>query len=129
MTIEKQQPQLPSRTISFQIKDNQYSIDFPNTGQLIDIETLKISLARNQYEGIANARTISADYIRFLIDAIATLTVLCPTLKKDLKIESFTALDAMDSRILLQVYMKKILPWIASWEKVLNQDLDEEVGA
>jgi hypothetical protein len=125
MSEIKTEIKTPPRTIAVTIQGNDYSIPFPNTGQLMDIEVLKVSFARNSYDGIANARTNSSDYVRFLIDALSTFTVLCPGLKKDLKVENFAALDAIDSKRILDAYLNKVLPWMKEWESVLNSELPE----
>lgn len=123
----KTEKKLPERKKTFKIADNSYTVDFPTTGGLIEIESLKAQLSRNNYAGISEQGTIAANYSRLLIDMIATLSVLVPQLKKDMSIKSISELNPLDSKKLLQVYIKDILPWITDWFTILNTDDSEEV--
>ena len=120
---------LPSRKITVQIKQNSYEIEFPNTGKLIDIELMKMSMTGNKYGALADSGTTSGDYARFTIDMIANLTVLTPDLKKDLKVNSISELDILDSKYLLKIYLKQILPWLNEWQTLLNSDDEEQNDA
>lgn len=111
----------PSRSISFSIKDNNYHINYPNTGSLIDMEVMKVSLSRNTYDGIVSSRSTKAQYVQFIIDTIATFTVLCPSLRQDLKIAAFTELNVEDMNQLVKIYIEVVLPWLNEWERFLNQ--------
>jgi hypothetical protein len=125
--MEKSQSKLPARNLTFTIVDNEYVVSYPNTGQLLDIETGKINISRDTYNGLVNTNTNAGAYSKLLIDAIAVLNIICPQLKKDLKVTSILNLDAIDSKEILKVYVKTILPWLNEWESILNQDLFEEV--
>ncbi len=117
---------LPAKSITFKVKENDYTINYPDTGGLMEIEIFKTSLSRGAYETISKTSTISSDYVRFMIDMIALFSVLCPNLKKDLKVETFSQLAVIDSKMLLGVYIKSILPWWSEWEKVLNSPFEED---
>jgi hypothetical protein len=125
METKQEEKKLPERKKSFKISDNTYSVDFPSTGGLIEIESLKAQLARNNYSGIVDNGTIMSNYSRFLIDMIATFNVLFPQLKKDMNVKSISELHPLDSKKLLQVYLKEVLPWLQEWFDILNNDEDE----
>lgn len=118
----------PKSQVEIAVKDRKYKIDYPNTGQLIDIEKMKATLSGNSYDGISNQNTNSGFYAKYLIDMVATFNILCPDLIKDLKVKSILELNAVDSNILLKIYVKELLTWFIEWENALNSD-DEELDA
>jgi len=120
------QQSLPSKTITFKIIENSYTVSYPNNGQLLDIESTKSLLTRQQYHSIAQGEQISAQRARVTTDWIAFMSVCCPDLKKELLVKSFSELDQDSSKKILLVYIREILPWLIQWEEVLNAD-DEEV--
>ena len=119
---------MPERKKTFKIKDNSYDCEFFNTGQLLEVELLKTQLSRGQYNELSNAGTVSSNYSRFMVDCIATLTVLIPSLKKDMNVKTISELKVEDSKYILQIYLKEIFPWVQSWMDFLNSD-DEQVEA
>lgn len=124
METKQEVKKMPERKKSFKIHDNTYTVDFPNTNGLIEIESLKAQLSRNNYSGITDQGTIMGNYSRLLIDMIATFTVLFPQLKKDMSIKSISELNALDSKKLLQVYLKEVAVWFNDWFELLNSDDD-----
>lgn len=116
----------PSKTITLKIegKDkgdaNEYDIKFPNTGELMRIQTVKASLLKGQLGSILEAGTIDGDYVSILSGMIATLTVCCPKIVTDLSVDSLTELEAIDSARLLKVYIEQYLPWYNEWREILQ---------
>jgi hypothetical protein len=58
---------------------------------------------------------------------IAFLSTCCPEMRKDLKVNTFSELDMLASKKLLNIYIKTILPWLTEWEILLNTDEDTKV--
>ena len=127
METKTEEKKLPERKRTFKIEANSYDVEFPNTGQLLEIEILKVQLARGQYNEITNAGTINSNYSRLLIDMIAVFTVLFPQLKKDMNVKTISELKVEDSKKLLQLYVKEILPWMNLWMDVMNSDDEDEI--
>lgn len=117
-----EQKQLPERKKTFKILENTYTVDFPTTGGLMEIEIMKAQLSRGQYSALAENATVNSSYSRFLIDMIATFTVLLPDLKKDMNVKTISELNPLDSKKLLKVYLSDVLPWLNSWFEILNSD-------
>lgn len=113
---------LPKEKLDFSIDENDYSITFPNNGEYIEIEGMKARLTRDTYNSMAVGVSVSAQMARYTVDMIACLSVLCPKIKEDLKVESFSELKMIDSKRILKVYIDKILPWLTEWESVLNAE-------
>lgn len=116
----------PPRELSIKVEDNSYVIKYPNTGQFLQIESMKISLTQDKYNSMVTGSTVSSQMARYTTDMIAFLSVCCPQMKKDLKVDTFSELDAIANKKILSIYIKTILPWLFEWEELLNAE-DEEV--
>jgi hypothetical protein len=118
---------LPVSKIEIKIENNLYEIEFPTTGQLIDIQVLKSDLAGGSYSALINSSSADGQYAGFLVDMIATFTVLLPKLKTDLNVRSIGALPVDKSKKLVKAYLKTYLPWYNEWQKfIINLDEEEE---
>lgn len=117
---------LPKEKITIAIGENEYSISFPDNGQYIEIEAMKCRLTRDTYNSMASGGSVSSQMARYTVDMIAFLSVACPKIREDLKVESFSELKMIDSKKILQVYVKSILPWLMEWESVLNAEEEGE---
>lgn len=116
---------IPNRTKKIVVSGNTYELKYPNTGGLIDIEVLKSSLTNDKYDAISYSNTNASTFVRFTVDMISGLTVMCPQLKAELKVKSFVELDPMTTKLLVNVYVKEILPWLNEWEVALGTDDSE----
>lgn len=121
----------PSKTISLTIWDNEYEVKFPNNGQLIDIETFKIALGKGTKDNLLLNPTQNSILAYTTLEMVATFTYVIPELIEDLlgKKKSLLELSPIESKQLVDVYMKVYTPWHNDWMKVINADLqkvDEE---
>lgn len=116
---------IPPRKKTIKVKGKSYEIEFPNTGGLIDIELLKMSLAKDQYGSLLDTNTSTSNWAMYSVDMIATLSILTPDLLKSMEVDSIRSLDVLDGKMLLKVYIKDILPWMREWDQVLNSDEEE----
>lgn len=125
--MSEKQPSLslPSRTISINIGDRQYSVKFPNNGQFIDIERAKLDLSSGNLKNMLFGTT-TGQLAYMLIEAIATFNVLIPDLAKDLDVKSLLDLDPYQSRELIVAYEKQYFPWIEQWRKIINAPIQDE---
>jgi len=113
------QKALPSKDLKIEIKGNSYTIAFPNTGQFIDIASLKTKIAR-EYESFSGGTDYNMSYAKVLVDMIATFNVLLPELKKDLNITGILSLSLLESRQLLDPYIEIYLPWITEYLDIVT---------
>ena len=111
---------LPKTTKDITVLDHDYIVKFPNNGQFIEIEVMKAHMTRDAYNTIASGNSVSSMQARFTVDMIAFFSVCCPKLRTDLKVDSFSELDMLTSKDILNVYLKEVLPWLSEWEMVLN---------
>lgn len=113
-----------SKEIVVKILDNEYTIHFPTTGQLIRIQTSKIRMADGTYQDLLMSSSDSL-FVRFLIDAIASFQVLIPKLFEHLTKDIFE-MDLMQTKPIVKVYTDVYLPWYNDWTKLIQgEDTDE----
>ena len=123
-----------NRSIKIDVRGNIYQIEYPNTGQQIDIELLKSRIADGNYDSLRFSSNplflLQAD----IIDMIATFTILIPQLKKDLNVKSFFDLKEEETDELLNIYSEQFIPWyveikqmIKNPDKNLNKNQDKGV--
>ncbi|NIG54739.1 hypothetical protein [Chitinophaga sp. Cy-1792] len=117
---------MPLRSVSVRIGNNDYTINYPNTGQLIDIDVLKAQFSGGNYEKLKYS--YDAGFLRsaVTIDAVATLNVLLPQLKEDLTVKSLFALDRDKMEMVLSEYIAKIVPWFEEWDQLLANPNDKQ---
>ena len=108
------------RKIKLKIQNNEYEVEFPNQGQLIDIETNKILYSQGQYMALIRQNNISSNLTVDLIEIAATFPILIPELKKDLKTDSIFELDIISCLELTEVYNNDFLPWYNSWWTIIK---------
>lgn len=99
------------KQVEVKIENKTYTIEFPNVGQVMEIESKKIALGGGVYKGLVQAGTKSATYNLDLIDAISTFTVLIPELRKDLAVENFLDIDLFLGKKIVDAYNKQYYPW------------------
>lgn len=114
------------RTIDFNVKGNSYTLTFPTVGQLFQIEAMKVSVTLGTYGEMVKGITITILRTLDFVDMVAYLTILCPNLIKDLKVDSLTKLDIFDAKELVLEYRKQVVPWINKWQETLNDFKEEE---
>lgn len=116
---------LPNQSIDFEFGGNNYTINFPNNGQFIDIEKTKAQLT-NGYYGEMKSGSGNSYYATMIVDMIATFSVLCKDLIKDLN-KDVLKITLIESKPLVDIYQKKYLPWFNEWSNILAEvDLEEE---
>ena len=122
MDKQKEAKPLPAKSISVEIEGNLYQINYPNNGQLIDIEALKINLSKGTIDGLLFARTAGSQLAYLTVEMIATFTVLIPQLVKDMRVDSFLDLTPLETKGLLKVFQAEYHPWFKEWYEYINED-------
>lgn len=106
------------RQKKFKIGEKTFVADFPNVGQIIDLESLKQALTSNRYGQMAASGIASMYYALDLVDAIAFYQIVVPEVAKYFDIKNFASLSVDKSRDLVDVYQKQIKPW---FDETLNE--------
>lgn len=104
------------------IKENEYVINYPTAGQLMDIEFLKVHLSKGRYSQLMSNGTMDSEYALDLVDTEAYLSVLLPggAFKKDFNVESLRDLGLDDSLEVVKSFKEQVLPFIAEIRKAIN---------
>ena len=101
------------RNLTISIGEKKFSCDFPNVGQLIDLESLKQSLTNNKYGVMASSGITNMYYALDLVDAISFYQICVPSVAKFYDIKNFASLsvDRIKELGLIEVYQEQIKPW------------------
>lgn len=109
------------RELEIVIKGVKYTASFPTVGDFLNIERYKMTLSASQYSAMVASGLFSAGQALDIIDMIAYFTVLIPKLKEDLKVETFSELDLLDSKELVDLYKGEFKPWVEEWMKLFSE--------
>jgi hypothetical protein len=103
------------------IGDTTYSIEYPNVGQVLDIENLKILLSGDMYSSLVKSVHKTGLDLLNLIDGVAYFSVLADGFKKKYDIEKFTAMGGVEQAQIKQAFVKQFWPWFVKIEQELNK--------
>jgi len=113
------------RSTKLKIKKNSYEVNFPTVGELIQIESLKITLSNGKYGDMLQSNMVSMLRALDYIDMIAYFSTLCPNILKDAKVD-LTKIDAIDAIELLSVYKDQFIPFWKKYENLAQGNFEEE---
>jgi len=108
--------------ITFKLLQNTYKIEFPNTGEYMDILSRRELLTSGQYRSIS----LGSSYNKDLIDAITLFSILVPDMKKTLNVDSIFDLDLVRSKEIVKTYRKDVKKWYQDMLDFLNLADEEE---
>lgn len=116
---------MDSKIIKFNA-DFEATVKFPNVGQLMDIESMKMALTNGQYALMIESGTQLATFQLDIADAVSYLSVLVPDLKKEYGVKNWGALEAKQGKQLVNIYKKQFLPWFKPMmDELTKVDTDE----
>lgn len=114
------------RTKKFQIGEKTFIVNFPNVGQIIDIEGLKQAMTNNKYGAMASSGIISMYYALDFVDCASFLQICCPDVARYFDIKNYMELSPEKMEEFVNVYKQDILPWynevMSELRKVGKQD-------
>ena len=103
------------REIAITYNDKKFIVKFPNVGQLMDIESLKMALTGGKYGTFAASGIKSMYFVLDMVDAISFFSVMCPRLKNFITQEDvdvdYTQMKPESVKPLVDIYKKDIVPW------------------
>ena len=106
------------RNCAFNIGEKKFIANFPNVGQIIDMESLKQALTNNRYGTMAASGIASMYYALDMVDAIAFFQVCVPSVAKYYDIRNYTALAPEKIQELVDAYKEQIKPW---YDKIMSE--------
>ena len=113
------------RSAKLKIKKNSYEVSFPTVGELIQIESLKITLSNGKYGEMLQSNMVSMLNALDYIDMVAYFSTLCPDILRDSKVD-LTKIDALDAVELLEVYKDQFIPFWKRYEDLAKGKFDKE---
>lgn len=103
------------REIAITYNDKKFIVKFPNVGQLMDIESLKMALTGGKYGTFAASGIKSMYFVLDMVDAISFFSVMCPRLKNFITQEDvdvdYTQMKPESVKPLVDIYKKDVMPW------------------
>jgi len=101
--------------------ENSYNVEYPTVKEMIDIESLKLALSKGKYtEMIMSGTKWMARALNY-VDMLSYLSIMCPKLIKDSKV-NLTDIDLLDAHEgLLKTYREQFLPWWNEYEALVNR--------
>lgn len=119
------------REITITYNDKKFIIKFPNVGQLMDIEALKMALTGGKYGTFAASGIKSMYFVLDMVDAIAFFSVMCPRLKNYITEEDtdvdYTQMNPQSIKPLVEIYKKRIAPWYNNMMSELYKSTNEAI--
>lgn len=106
------------RSKKITIGEKSFVVNFPNVGQMIDIESMKQSLTGNRYGSMASSGITSMYMALDVVDTIAFLSVCVPDMAKYYNIQDYTTLSADKMNQYVKIYKEELLPW---YNKILME--------
>lgn len=111
-----------TRSINVSVGEEAFTLNFPNIGQIMDIESRRMSLSGGQYGNLVKASTFTANLTLDMIDTVSFFSVLKPTLFQQDEID-ISKWDYERLLPLIKAYKKTVMPWYNKWmEKLSDTD-------
>lgn len=114
------------RAKKFKVGEKTFVVNFPNVGQLIDIESMKQALTNNKYGAMAASGIFSAYIILDVVDAISFFKVCVPEFAQYYNIQNYTNMNNERMKELTRIYRDEIKPWYDSILKSLSSITNEQ---
>lgn len=100
-------------------------INFPNVGQLMDIESAKMAFTNGTYSQLVKSsiNVASSIYALDLVDALSHFSVLIPDLLLKLGLNnnaSILSIDLKTGNKLVEIYRNEYFPWFSKVESQMK---------
>lgn len=103
----------------------EYEVSYPNVGQILEIENLKLLLSGNSYTELAKSQHKTALNLLNLIDGVAYFTTLIPTFKEEYNVDEFTKMELKQQSEISKAFLY-FWKWMQDIENELNNLNDDE---
>lgn len=116
------------REIKFNIGEKNFTVKFPNVGQMMDMESLKQALTNNRYSVMSASGVKSMYLVLDLVDAIAFFQICVPSVSKYFNIKNYTELQLDEIKDIVESYINQIKPWYDNLLKQLYLTSEKDGG-
>ena len=118
------------RSKKFTIGKKSFVIEFPNVGQIIDIESMKQALTNNKYGIMAQSNVRSMYQALDIVDAVSFLSIVAPEVAKYYNVGNYMTLSPEKVKEFVDAYQRDIAPWYLKTLEELQNPLDNgETGS
>lgn len=117
---------LLQKNLIFKLEGTSYEVKFPNVGQVIDMENMKMSLTNGGYVEMLRSGLKTSYFVIDLVDSVSFLYILVPSLREDLNVRDYNELDPFMAKKIVKVYKSQIKPWFDGLMDELLSDDDIE---
>lgn len=114
------------RQIEVAVNSNVYNVKFPNSGEIMDIELLKLQITNGRYDTLKFSINPMFQAQALKVDAVAFFNIMVPGLKKDLTTKSLFDLEEEQLNVIVKQYEDVVLPWYEEWMTVLSNPVSQE---
>ena len=114
------------KSVKVNLNGKDYIVGFPNVGQQMEIESLKMSLTNNNYPDMARSGLRIHQYNLDLVDGLAYFSILIPSFRKEMKLESIMDMDAFVGKSMVQAFRKQFQPWYKAFVEELHKGVFED---
>jgi hypothetical protein len=112
--------------ISLPIGDKTYNVNFPNVGQMLEIENNKIVLSGNMYGSLVRSNHKTGTELLNLVDGVAYFSVLCKNFSKDFEIEKFTEMNVLNQKKISFAFVTIFWPWYVKIQSEIDKQMESE---
>lgn len=105
-----------------------FIVDFPNVGQILDIESMKQALTNNRYGVMVSSNVRSAYYALDIVDAVSFLTIAAPSIGKYYNVSNYTELLPDKIQEFVTLYQEQLCPWYEKTLSELRNPVSDESG-
>ena len=112
------------RSKKFTIGKKSFVIEFPNVGQIIDIESMKQALTNNKYGIMAQSNVRSMYQALDIVDAVSFLSIVAPEVAKYYNVGNYMSLSPEKVKEFVDAYQRDIAPWYLKTLEELQNPLD-----
>lgn len=110
-------------TFVLELFGRNFNVKEPTAGDMMLIEAKKTAFSNGAYGLMIQSNSLSSNLVLDLVDAIAHLSVLVPTLKQFVnEDQDFNKLTSKQSIQLIVAYRKQFYPW---WDEYISDMMKE----
>lgn len=118
---KEEKPVQIEKSVVVKINGKNFVIEFPNIGQMMEIESKKTALSIGNYKDMISLGTKSSQFNLDLIDATATFSVLIPDLNVLFGVKTILDLSVLDGKRLVDSYNEFFYPWFKQIQEIIYE--------
>lgn len=108
-----------------EIGKKNYEFSYPNVGQTIEIENMKMLLSGNTYGDLVKSNHKTAIELLNLIDGVAYFSTLNKQFRDDFNVAEFTTMEILKQRQIMTAFVK-FWKWLNEIEQEINKLSSDE---